>query len=194
MKFVVGLGNPGKAYQSSPHNVGFEVVDRLAERLGPGGSRPFRKAFQAEILELALEKDRLCLVKPLTFMNLSGNAVQSILGYFRGSESDVLVVHDDIDLPLGKLRFRAQGSSGGHKGLESIIQALKTPELQRLKIGVGRPLAESGDRVDAAGYVLAPFSAGDRELAEQAIERAANAVELWIRDGIEKSAQCVNGI
>ena len=204
MKFVVGLGNPGKRYEGTPHNVGFEVIDRLA--VSPsfdatGGA--LRRRFKAEYFERRLAEDRVFLVKPLTYMNLSGPAVQSILGYFKGATEDLLIVHDDLDLPVGRLRFRARGSSGGHRGIESLIESLGTTDFARLKIGVcvepttgSEDTRDAHDAVrdrDAAEYVLTRFSASRRERLSETLDRAAEAVDVWLRDGVERGAQLFNG-
>ena len=205
MKFVVGLGNPGKRYEGTPHNVGFEVIDRLAVSScfdATGGA--LRRRFKTEYFERRFDEDRVLLVKPLTYMNLSGPALQSILGYFKGATEDLLIVHDDLDLPVGRLRFRARGSSGGHRGIESLIESLGTTDFARLKIGVCvEPTTESGDAQDtdealrgpdAAEYVLTRFSASRRERLSETLDRAAEAVDVWLRNGVERGAQLFNGV
>ena len=202
MKFVVGLGNPGKRYDGTPHNVGFEVIDRLAvsRSLDEPGDRP-RRRFKVEYFERRFAEERVLLVKPLTYMNLSGPAVQSILGYFKGVTEDLLVLHDDLDLPVGRLRFRARGSSGGHRGVASLIESLGTRDFARLKIGVcvepgtGSSDAENAARTrDAADYVLARLSASRREELGGTLDRATEAVDVWLRDGVERGAQLFNGV
>lgn len=205
MKFVVGLGNPGRRYSGTPHNVGFAVVDRLArDEAAAGGG--FRRRFKAEVCEMRLDGERVYLVKPLTYMNLSGPAVRSILGYFKGGLEDLLVVHDDIDLPLGRLRFRGRGSAGGHRGVASVIEALGGGDFARLKIGVGRGRGGSGEESggpggpeiagrpasDPADHVLTRFPAALRPEVDALLDRAAEAVGVWIRDGLERAAQLYN--
>ena len=201
MKFVVGLGNPGKRYEGTPHNVGFEIIDRLAvsSSFEGGGAR---RRFKTEYCEGRLDGDRVFLVKPLTYMNLSGPAVQSILGYFKGASEDLLIVHDDLDLPVGRLRFRARGSSGGHRGIESIIESLGTKDFARLKIGVcdeptatseGAEDAPETQRQDAAKYVLTRVSAARRQRLDRALDRATEAALVWLREGVELGAQLYNG-
>ncbi len=187
MRFVVGLGNPGRKYVGTPHNVGFEVVDRLA------GDRveDFRRRFKAEYVDVTIGDERVYLIKPQTFMNLSGPAVQNVVSYFGGSPDEMLVVHDDIDLPLKTLRFRARGSSGGHRGVESLLTAFGGRDFARLKIGVGRG-GETGVEIDPADHVTSRFSAAERERVNEILDRAASAVEVWITEGIEPAARRFN--
>ncbi len=177
MKFIVGLGNPGSPYQGTRHNVGVEVIDHLAER--------FRLTFESSPAEAVVARERclgtgLMLVKPLTFMNLSGHAVSSLVRYFRVDLDDVLIVSDDVNLPLGRLRVRMGGSAGGHNGLRSVIDELGTDQIARLRLGVGR-----GDgRLDLADHVLARFEDAEQETVRSAITRGADAVERFVSDGI----------
>src|SRR5216684_268135 len=149
MKVVVGLGNPGKRYAGTRHNVGFEVIDGLAE--GPDVERP-QSRFQAEVREMRVEADKVLLVKPETFMNLSGRSVRQVVDFYQLPVEDLLVVCDDINLPLGKLRFRARGTHGGHNGLRDIQNHLGTNDYARLRIGVDAPA--QGDAID---HVLGRF-------------------------------------
>ena len=135
MKVIVGLGNPGAKYAGTRHNVGFEVIDYLAA--APGCS-PFREKFEAFVAEMKEGDETVLLVKPLTFMNLSGPAIAQVLAYFKIDVADLLIVCDDVNLPLGKLRARASGSEGGHNGLRLVAEALGTIEYARLRVGVGR--------------------------------------------------------
>ena len=177
MKFIVGLGNPGSPYQGTRHNVGVEVIDQLAERC--------RLTFEPSPAEAVVARERclgtgLMLVKPLTFMNLSGHAVSSLVRYFRVDLDDVLIVSDDVNLPLGRLRVRMGGSAGGHNGLRSVIDELGTDQIARLRLGVGR-----GDgRLDLADHVLAKFEDAEQETVRSAITRGADAVERFVSDGI----------
>ena len=177
MKLVAGLGNPGSKYRDTRHNVGFEVVDELARRRGVTfGSSP------ADAV-VARVRDGVpwLLVKPLALMNRSGQPLAGLVHYFRIAVSDLLVVVDDVNLPLGLLRARPRGSEGGHNGLRSIIGALGTQEFPRLRIGVGR-----GDRRrDLADHVLARFDPDERAPIDEAIARGADAVELFVTQGIE---------
>jgi PTH1 family peptidyl-tRNA hydrolase len=185
MKVVVGLGNPGSRYAGTRHNVGFGVVDSLAQ--SPQASR-FQERFQAEVAELIEDGDKILLVKPLTFMNLSGRSVRQIVDFYQVPLEDLLVVCDDINLPLGKLRFRARGSHGGHNGLRDIQNHLGTAEYSRLRIGVDAPGED-----DAIGHVLGRFRPSERPLIEDAIQLAAQAVMVWVHHGTEKCMNDYNG-
>src|SRR5581483_11570500 len=156
MKVVVGLGNPGQKYAGTRHNIGYMVIDYLAE--SPRAGR-FQSRFQGQIAELIEEGEKMLLVKPETFMNLSGRCVREVMDFYQLPLADLLVVCDDMNLPLGKLRVRAKGTHGGHNGLRDIQNHLGTTEYARLRIGVGAP--EEGDAVD---YVLGRFRPGEREV------------------------------
>jgi PTH1 family peptidyl-tRNA hydrolase len=175
MKLIVGLGNPGRKYAGTRHNVGFEVMDVLAER--------HRLDWESAPAEAMMAKWRAAgalLAKPLTFMNLSGPAIGDLLRFFKIDFADLLVVVDDVNLELGRLRARAGGSAGGHNGLKSVIAHLGTEEFARLRIGVGR-----GDaRGDLANHVLATFDPAERPIVADAVTRTAEAVTLFIADGI----------
>jgi PTH1 family peptidyl-tRNA hydrolase len=181
MKVVVGLGNPGGRYVGTRHNVGFAVVDVLAQ--GPGAGR-FQGRFQAQVAEWVEGPHKVLLVKPETFMNLSGRSVRQVVDFFQVGLEDVLVVCDDINLPLGKLRLRARGSHGGHNGLRDIQNHLGTPEYARLRIGVGAPPEE-----EAVDHVLGRFRPSERPVIDDAVAQAAQAVVVWVNDGIEA---CMN--
>jgi PTH1 family peptidyl-tRNA hydrolase len=188
VKWIVGLGNPGKRYAGTRHNVGFLVVDRFARIHGFG---EFRRKFSSLISDLPLEAaggDKVYLLKPMTYMNLSGSSVRDALGYFGGSPADLLVVHDDLDLPLGRLRYRKSGSSGGHRGVASVLEALSTEEFARLKIGIGRREGQ-----DAAEYVLEKVEPEEEEPLAAAVERAARSLEVWLAEGVERAALTYNG-
>jgi PTH1 family peptidyl-tRNA hydrolase len=188
MKLVAGLGNPGARYAGTRHNVGFMVLDRLATRVAPG--EPFISS-PADAIQLRWRQsgdDGVLLVKPLTFMNVSGEAVGALVRYYRVALPDLLVVCDDVNLPLGRLRARAVGSEGGHNGLRSIAQHLGTTEYARLRVGVGR----GDDRRDLADHVLARFEPDEQPGIEAAIARAADAVEMWTRDGLVKMMNIFN--
>jgi len=182
MKIVVGLGNPGRKYAGTRHNVGYDVVDMLAQ--SPRAGR-FQERFQAQVAELLEDDLKLLLVKPETFMNLSGRCVRQILDFYQVEPVDLLVICDDIALPLGKLRARAKGSHGGHNGLRDIQNHLGTMDYSRLKVGVGSP----DEQVDAADYVLARFRASEREVIEDALRLTTQAVIVWATRGIEA---CMN--
>lgn len=180
MKLVVGLGNPGSRYHGTRHNVGFAVTDYLATGVGVG---PWRKRFQAQVAECPDGAETLLLIKPETFMNLSGNSVRQAIDFYKLSAAELLVVCDDIALPLGKLRVRAAGSHGGHNGLRDIEAHLGTSDYARLRIGVGAPDDE------AVGHVLGRFRPSEQPVIEDAIARAAAAVLVWSREGV---ASCMN--
>jgi PTH1 family peptidyl-tRNA hydrolase len=175
VKLVAGLGNPGARYRATRHNIGFEILDELARRhqveFGAG---------RGDALEARVRQADALLLKPLTFMNLSGRAVGDTLRYYRIDPADLLVVTDDVNLPLGRLRARARGSAGGHNGLASIIEVLGTSEFPRLRVGVGR-----GDvRRDLADHVLARFDADEAAAVEAMVTRAADAVTVFLNEGI----------
>jgi PTH1 family peptidyl-tRNA hydrolase len=178
VKLVVGLGNPGRRYQATRHNIGFAVADDLARRSAVVFEHSRANALTAR---LGLGASSVLLVKPLTMMNLSGEAVAGLAHFFKVDTPDILVVADDVNLPLGRLRLRARGSAGGHNGFKSIIGLLGTEEFPRLRIGVGR-----GDvRRELADHVLATFDKEERPDVEESVARAADAVECFIAEGIE---------
>jgi PTH1 family peptidyl-tRNA hydrolase len=184
MKAIVGLGNPGNQYHGTRHNVGFAVVDLLAE--GPRAGK-FRSRFQAQVAESMEEPHQVLLVKPETFMNLSGRSVRQLMDFYQLPVTDLLVVCDDINLPLGKLRFRSKGSHGGHNGLRNIQEHLGTPDYARLRIGVDAPGS------DAVDHVLGRFRPSERPVIVDAVQTAAQAVVLWIHQGIEAAMNRYNG-
>jgi len=184
MKVVVGLGNPGREYAGTRHNVGYAVVDYLAQ--SPRAGR-FQSRFQALVAELIEDADKLLLVKPETFMNLSGRCVRQLMDFYQLPVEQLLVVCDDINLPLGKLRFRARGSHGGHNGLRSIQEHLGTAEYFRLRIGVERPAD------DAVDHVLGRFRPSERPVIEEAVAVAAEGVAVWVSQGIDACMNRYNG-
>jgi PTH1 family peptidyl-tRNA hydrolase len=191
VKVVTGLGNPGERYQLTRHNVGFRVVDLLADRWGLTGQGRVRDGAAQLAVQLQDPQERVLLVKPMKFMNLSGGAVKAAMRRTDASfEDDLLVVADDVDLPLGRLRLRREGSAGGHNGLRDIIAAFGSNEFQRLRVGIGR----SGSTRETVDHVLSTFRANERELADEVIATAADAVELWLRDGIEAAMNTYNGL
>jgi PTH1 family peptidyl-tRNA hydrolase len=181
MKVVVGLGNPGSRYAGTRHNVGFAALDGLAE--SPHCGR-FQDRFQAQVAELWDDPSKVLLLKPQTFMNLSGQVVRQVVDFYQVPLHDLLVVCDDINLPLGKLRVRARGSHGGHNGLRDIQNHLGTTEYSRLRIGVDAP--PEGEAVD---FVLGRFRPAERAIIDEALARAVQAVVTWIHHGI---AACMN--
>jgi PTH1 family peptidyl-tRNA hydrolase len=186
MKVICGLGNPGERYRWTRHNVGFRVVDLLADRWALTGQGRVRDG--AALLDVRRPEDRVLLVKPMRFMNISGPVLRAAIRQTDVDvSSDLLVVTDDIDLALGRVRLRRSGSAGGHNGLRSIIDALGTDEFNRLRIGVGR----AGT---AAGHVLATFRPDERDLAAEMVAVGADAAERWLRDGIEEAMNAFNGV
>src|SRR5947207_4556565 len=183
---VVGLGNPGPEYAGTRHNVGFMVVDRLASRhrISVKSNQHGARVGQGEIAG-----EPVALVKPLTFMNLSGRAVAPLVNRHSLQPADLLVVYDDADLPVGKIRVRARGSAGGHGGLKSIIASVGSSEFPRIRIGIGR--SSGGDLVD---HVLSGFRGSERELIEHAIERATDAVEYALAQGVEAAMNRFNAV
>jgi PTH1 family peptidyl-tRNA hydrolase len=175
---VVGLGNPGTKYANHRHNTGFLVVDTLARAHGLAFAR--RRRTKAYVAEGRVGNQRLLLVKPQTFMNLSGKAVGR-LSRVHGIQAEcILVVYDDLDLPLGRLRLRSEGGAGGHKGMRSIIETLGTQSFPRLRVGIDRPPG----RMDPADYVLQPFSSEEQACIDQVMERSVAAIECWLAEGI----------
>jgi PTH1 family peptidyl-tRNA hydrolase len=186
MKLVVGLGNPGKRYEATRHNIGFMVIDSIAK--GPDvGS--FQDRFDSELAEWRVGGEKVLLMKPQTFMNLSGQAVRGALDFYQIERSDLLVVCDDMALPLGKLRFRARGTHGGHNGLRDIQQHLGDTDYPRLRIGVDVPTEEH----DAVGHVLGKFKPGEKAAIDDAIALAVQGVATWISQGIQKCMNQYNG-
>jgi len=178
MKLVVGLGNPGRRYQGTRHNVGFAVLAELAREFGSGAAK---SKFHGEIVEANLHGQRVLLLSPLTYMNHSGLSVQEAKGFYKIPHDHLLVLCDDLNLPVAKLRFRARGSSGGQKGLEDIVRHLGTEDFARLRIGIGPP----PEGWDWADYVLSKFSKQEIPEVEEAVRKAARAVVVWVREGTE---------
>jgi PTH1 family peptidyl-tRNA hydrolase len=176
MKLVVGLGNPGRQYAGTRHNVGFDVLNLLAER-----HRLDWESAPADALIAKWRAASVLLAKPVTFMNLSGQAIGELLRFYKIEFPDLFVIVDDVNLELGRLRARASGSAGGHNGLKSVIAAFGTEDFARLRVGVGR-----GDaRRDLADHVLAKFDPDERTIVAEAVGRAADAAELFVADGIQ---------
>jgi len=192
IRLVIGLGNPGREYDNTRHNVGFDIVDELA-RLG-GASWSKEKKWEAEVAKVV---DKL-LAKPQTFMNLSGRAVSAICRFHKIESSEILVVYDDVDLELGRLRFRASGSAAGHNGIKSLIQSLGTQDFARLKFGIGRTGnsapegAKGGVGGDLSGYVLGKFTGSEREEMEKRVARAADAVNYALSHGLTATMNAYN--
>jgi len=191
-RLIVGLGNPGTKYDRTRHNVGFEIVDALAERL-PEVSLAANKRFQGETGEFRSAGERTVLLKPTTYMNKSGQSVRAVVDWYKLEPTDVLVVYDDMDLPVGKLRMRLSGGAGGHNGMKSIISHLGTKAFPRLRVGVGA----ADKTVDASGavvsHVLGRFAPEDRKIVNAVIPIAVDAIDFSLRKGVERSMNLYNG-
>ncbi len=183
---IVGLGNPGTKYASTRHNFGFWVVDELARRHSISVTRTERKAL---VGDGTIAGRRVLLAKPQTFMNLSGECVRPLLDFYKIPVAQLMVIADDLDLPLGALRLRKTGSHGGQNGVRSIIQHVGTQDFSRARCGIGRPPG----KMDPAAYVLRPFEGDDAITAQIVVGRAADAAETWLRDGIDVAMTRHNG-
>lgn len=185
MKIVVGLGNPGVQYSCTPHNVGFESVDAIAASIG--ATWEMKKSFNAMLARGVYAGQQVLLVKPQTFMNLSGDAVAPIVKYHNATIADLLVIQDDIDLPVGRMRIRKGGSAGGHNGLRSLIARLGTQDFMRLKLGVGK------DRSNVIGHVLGKFDSATRTVMESVIAETVKTAALILSEGPEQAMNVYNG-
>ena len=178
MKLIAGLGNPGKEYANTRHNSGFLAMDLLAEKCGVTIQTEKWKALTATV---RIEGQPVLLMKPLTYMNLSGSAVSQAVQFYQIDAEDILIIHDDMDLPVGSVRIRKNGSSGGQKGMKSILQSLKTENIARIRIGVGHE-----DRGNVPDYVLSPVSKEEQPLYRDTLQCAADAAYAWVNDPIDK--------
>ncbi len=183
---IAGLGNPGKQYRGNRHNVGFMTVDRLAQTLQVNYARMENKAL---IAKAVYHEERLILAKPQTFMNLSGQPVSALARFYKVPLERIMIVYDDVDLPLGALRIRPAGGSAGQKGMASIIERLGSQAFPRLRVGIGRPPG----RMEAAAYVLQDFSKSEQEFLNESLERAVSALLEWVTQGLESSMNKYNG-
>lgn len=189
---VVGLGNPGREYAATRHNAGFMVVDELARRFGVSFDH---EKWQAHSAQLVLWGVRMCLLKPDTFMNLSGKAVARYVDFYKVPPGQILVVHDDLDMDPGRVKLVAGGGAGGHNGIRSLVQCLGTKDFLRLKLGIGRPgtLNLCSD-MPVEKYVLAPFSPDEKKILEQRIDSIEKGLEYLVRDGIARAMNLLNSI
>ena len=185
MKLVVGLGNPGRKYELTRHNIGFDIVDALSKR---HSAEPARSKFQGLVSECMVNGQRALLLKPETFMNLSGRSVQAARDFYKIENEDLLLVCDDFNLDLGTIRLRAGGSDGGQKGLADTIRQLGTNEFPRLRFGIG-PVP---DRWNPPDFVLGKFSSGEQRQVERQIVRSCEAVEMWVAHGIQEAMNQYN--
>ncbi|MCM3570803.1 aminoacyl-tRNA hydrolase [Neobacillus mesonae] len=173
MKLIVGLGNPGKQYEHTRHNVGFDVVEELSTRLNIPLSQSKLKGLYGMG---AVSGQKVLLLKPLTYMNLSGESVRAVMDYYKVEIEDLLVIYDDLDLPVGKIRLRQKGSPGGHNGIKSIVAHLGTQEFNRIRIGIDHP--DTG--ISVPDYVLGKFRADEQSFIEAAVKKSADACETWM--------------
>lgn len=185
MKVIVGLGNPGAQYENTPHSVGFESVDAIASEIG--ASWESKKAFSCLMAKGVFAGTQVLLVKPQTFMNLSGNSVAPVVKYHNASPADLVVIQDDIDLASGRIRIRKGGSCGGHNGIRNIIERLGTQAFTRIKIGVGK------DRSNVIGHVLGKFDPASRALADQCVAVSVRAAAAVVSEGVDKAMNLFNG-
>ncbi len=183
MWLVVGLGNPGPAYQITRHNVGFMVLDAMAKRLALKGWEEFCQA-------LVLKSEKISLAKPQTFMNLSGQSVSCLARQWQLLPEEILVVHDDLDLPLGRIKIVRSGGSGGHRGVASVIEHLGSRDFPRVKVGIGRP----GPGKSVSDYVLSPFEEQELKVVAEIIEKAAEAIETIVESGLERAMNIFNAL
>ncbi len=186
MKLVIGLGNPGSEYERTRHNVGFRVVDKLAAKLGWKWTERRGRAILASG---TIGSEKVVLAKPITYMNLSGGAVGELVRWYKIQPEDVLVIFDDLDLPVGKIRLRARGSAAGHNGLDDIIRHLHTNAFPRLRVGIGHP---TNSRMNGRDYVLGIPTSDERILLEAGEDRAVEAIQLAITQGIGTTMNLVN--
>ena len=194
MWLVVGLGNPGKQYADTRHNIGCMVIDLLAETFP---TAPPRTSQYAYLRQAVIRNQTVLLIQPQTYMNRSGLSVEEVLHHYEESSEHLIVIYDDLDLELGRLRIRTRGGHGGHKGVKSIIERLESREFLRLRLGIGRPHAErSGDAPYAQGdvveYVLQPFRHSERTIIDEAMKRAVDAIELIVNNHAQKAMNLYN--
>ena len=183
MKMIVGLGNPGQQYAKTRHNVGFMAVDKLCQDLNAAVNK---SKFKALIGESYIEQQKVILVKPQTYMNLSGEAVGALARWYKLNPSDVIVIYDDMDLPLGRLRIRPKGGPGGHNGMKSIIAHLGTEEFPRIRVGIGRA------EYDSVNYVLGNFAEQELDVINGIITKAVESIHVWIRKDISAAMNKFN--
>lgn len=189
VKMIVGLGNPGQKYHETKHNIGFMTIDKIAQDLGIHFS--YNKIFQADIATAVIEGEKVYFVKPTTFMNESGKSVGPLLTYYGLSLSDLVVIYDDLDMIVGKIRYRLTGSSGGHNGIKSLIHHLHSQDFARFKVGIGRP--PKGQTV--ISHVLSPFINEDKITIDESLDKVYTGVKMILQgcDSDEISRKCQNG-
>ena len=184
---ITGLGNPGREYEETRHNIGFQCIDTLAKHHGlsfdPG------KKSKARIADGTIAGKRVLLAKPQTFMNLSGSSIQGLADFYKIPPERIMIIFDDLDIPPGTLRIRPKGGSGGHKGMTDIIQKLGSQDFPRIRFGIGRPPG----KMNPAAYVLRRFDADEQPVIEQTVSRVVNAIEAWLTEGINTAMNRYNG-
>jgi len=185
MYLIIGLGNPGRKYDNTRHNVGFAVIDKIAEKLN---IQVDKKQAQSLVQSSFWQGKKVLLVKPQTYMNLSGQAVLELVNFYHDQIEDLLVIHDDLDLPVGQLRFKREGGSGGHNGLKSIIKYLNSQDFNRLKIGISRP----PEYMEVVDYVLTSFTKEEEKILTPTIERAVDGIQEWLENGIDSAMNLFN--
>jgi peptidyl-tRNA hydrolase, PTH1 family len=183
---LIGLGNPGREYRDNRHNLGFMVIDRLIVRLNARGMKVQSKAI---VTTVTYEERKLILAKPQTYMNLSGQSAQGLLNFYKIPVENMLIAHDDLDIPFGTIRIRPGGGPGGQRGMASTIERLGTKDFPRLRIGIGRPPG----RMDPSAYVLQDFSRDEMKILSEIVDRAAEAALTFVVDGLNKAMNKYNG-
>lgn len=191
-QLIVGLGNPETKYEQTRHNIGFEAIDALAKawRIPISENRKFKGKFGEGVTSSG---EKIRLLKPLTYMNLSGQAIRAVVDWYKLPPTSVLVIYDDMDLPLGRLRLRLSGSAGGHNGMRSTISHLGTQDFPRLRIGIGKPKSMAGTiERETVSYVLGKFSSPEMQIMEQVLKWAGEAIDLSLHQGVEKAMSLYN--
>lgn len=191
-QLIVGLGNPENKYEQTRHNIGFEAIDALAKawRIPIAENRKFKGKFGEGVTSSG---EKIRLLKPLTYMNLSGQAIRAVVDWYKLPLTSVLVIYDDMDLPLGRLRLRLSGSAGGHNGMKSTISHLGTQNFPRLRIGIGKPKSMSGTlERETVSYVLGKFSSTEMQIMEQVLKWTGEAIDLSLHQGVEKAMSLYN--
>lgn len=189
VKIIVGLGNPGSKYNDTKHNIGFMAIDRIVKNLDVNFTED--KNFKAEIGSDFINGEKIYFIKPTTFMNNSGIAVKALLTYYNISIKDMIIIYDDLDMEVGKIRFRQKGSAGGHNGIKSIIAHLGTQEFDRIKVGIGRP----NGRMTVINHVLGKFDKNDEIMISNTLDKVDNAVKYYLQtNDFQKTMQKYNGL
>jgi len=181
MKLIIGLGNPGKEYENTRHNIGFMCVDNYVDNSN------WKEKFNALYQQMVINYEKVLFIKPLTYMNLSGQAVRSFVDYFKADITDILVIHDDLDLPSGEIRLKVNSSAGGHNGIKSIIKDLGSNEFARLKIGIAH-----NKQIETKDYVLGKFSNEESPLINNAVKKSKEIIDYFLKNGIDKTMNLYN--